>query len=101
MELRTSHGHNSSGAFISSRVPAFNAEYDILEGHPTIGGSRAIWVVVMVVFMTVGVWLAQEVFWEYDANMDLSQLVQNAVYGGLAAAGFGVSFNVGFRGLTW
>jgi uncharacterized membrane protein YjjP (DUF1212 family) len=40
-------------------VPAFNAEYDILEGHPTIGGSRAIWVVVMVVFMTVGVWLAQ------------------------------------------
>jgi uncharacterized membrane protein YjjP (DUF1212 family) len=40
-------------------VPAFNAEYDILEGHPTIGGSRAIWVVVIVVFMTVGVWLAQ------------------------------------------
>jgi len=40
-------------------VPAFNAEYDILEGHPTIGGSRAIWVLVMVVFMTVGVWLAQ------------------------------------------
>jgi uncharacterized membrane protein YjjP (DUF1212 family) len=40
-------------------VPAFNAEYDILEGHPTIGASRAIWVVVMVVFMTVGVWLAQ------------------------------------------
>lgn len=40
-------------------VPAFNAEYDILEGHPTIGGSRAIWVIVMVVFMTVGVWLAQ------------------------------------------
>jgi uncharacterized membrane protein YjjP (DUF1212 family) len=40
-------------------VPAFNAEYDILEGHPTIGGSRAIWVVVMVIFMTVGVWLAQ------------------------------------------
>ena len=33
--------------------------------------------------------------------MDLSQLVQNAVCGGLAAAGFGVLFNVGFRGLTW
>jgi len=40
-------------------VQAFNAEYDILEGHPTIGGSRAIWAMVMVVFMTVGVWLAQ------------------------------------------
>ncbi len=33
--------------------------------------------------------------------MDFSQLVQNAVCGGLAAAGFGVLFNVGFRGLTW
>jgi len=33
--------------------------------------------------------------------MDLSQLAQNAVCGGLAAAGFGVLFNVGFRGLTW
>jgi uncharacterized membrane protein YjjB (DUF3815 family) len=33
--------------------------------------------------------------------MDLSQLVHNAVCGGLAAAGFGVLFNVGFRGLTW
>lgn len=33
--------------------------------------------------------------------MDLSQLVQNTVCGGLAAAGFGVLFNVGFRGLTW
>jgi uncharacterized membrane protein YjjP (DUF1212 family) len=43
-------------------VPAFNAGYDILEGRPTIGGSRAIWVVVMVVFMTVGVWLAQGCF---------------------------------------
>jgi uncharacterized membrane protein YjjB (DUF3815 family) len=33
--------------------------------------------------------------------MDLSQLIQNAICGGLAAAGFGVLFNVGFRGLTW
>ena len=33
--------------------------------------------------------------------MDLSRLVQNAVCGGLAAAGFGVLFNVSFRGLTW
>jgi uncharacterized membrane protein YjjP (DUF1212 family) len=40
-------------------VPAFNAQYDILEGRPTLGSARAIWVVVMVVFMTVGVWFAQ------------------------------------------
>ena len=39
-------------------VPAFNAQYDILEGRPTLGSARAVWVVVMVVFMTVGVWLA-------------------------------------------
>lgn len=40
-------------------VPAFNAQYDILEGHPTLGSARAVWVMVMLVFMTVGVWLAQ------------------------------------------
>jgi uncharacterized membrane protein YjjP (DUF1212 family) len=40
-------------------VPAFNAEYDILEGYPTLGSARAVWVVVMVIFMTAGVWLAQ------------------------------------------
>jgi uncharacterized membrane protein YjjP (DUF1212 family) len=40
-------------------VPAFNAQYDILEGYPTLGSARAVWVVVMVIFMTAGVWLAQ------------------------------------------
>jgi uncharacterized membrane protein YjjP (DUF1212 family) len=40
-------------------VPSFNAEYDILGGRPTLGTARAVWVVVMLVFMTVGVWLAQ------------------------------------------
>jgi uncharacterized membrane protein YjjP (DUF1212 family) len=40
-------------------VPAFNAQYDILEGYPSLGGARAVWVVMMVIFMTVGVWLAQ------------------------------------------
>jgi uncharacterized membrane protein YjjP (DUF1212 family) len=40
-------------------VPAFNAQYDILEGYPTLGSARAVWVVVMVIFMTAGVWFAQ------------------------------------------
>lgn len=40
-------------------VPAFNAQYDILEGRPTLGSARALWVVVMLLFMTVGIWLAQ------------------------------------------
>lgn len=40
-------------------VPAFNAGYDILAGRPTLGSARAVWVMVMLMFMTVGVWLAQ------------------------------------------
>jgi len=33
--------------------------------------------------------------------MNLFDIFQNTVYGGLAAAGFGVLFNVGFRTLPW
>ena len=40
-------------------VPAFNAQYDILEGYPTLGSARTVWVEVMVIFMTAGVWFAQ------------------------------------------
>jgi uncharacterized membrane protein YjjP (DUF1212 family) len=39
-------------------VPALNAQYDILEGHPTLGSARAIWVVVILLFITAGVRLA-------------------------------------------
>lgn len=40
-------------------VPSFNAEYDILAGRPTLGSARAVWVMILLVFMTVGVWFAQ------------------------------------------
>jgi uncharacterized membrane protein YjjP (DUF1212 family) len=40
-------------------VPAFNAQFDILEGRPTLGSARAVWVAVNLVFITVGVWLAR------------------------------------------
>jgi uncharacterized membrane protein YjjB (DUF3815 family) len=33
--------------------------------------------------------------------MDLLPLLHNTVCGGLAAAGFGVLFNISFRGLPW
>jgi uncharacterized membrane protein YjjB (DUF3815 family) len=33
--------------------------------------------------------------------MDFSHFLQDTVCGGLAAAGFGVLFNVGYRGLPW
>ena len=40
-------------------VPFFNAQFDILEGRPTLGTARAVWIAVLLVFMTLGVWLAQ------------------------------------------
>jgi uncharacterized membrane protein YjjP (DUF1212 family) len=39
-------------------VPSVNAQYDFLEGSPTLGSARAVWVVVILIFMTVGVRLA-------------------------------------------
>lgn len=43
-------------------VPAFNAQYDLLDGRPALGTARAVWAIVMMVFMTTGVWLAQSLF---------------------------------------
>lgn len=40
-------------------VPALNAQIDIMEGSPTLGSARAITVIFVMVFVTVGVWLAQ------------------------------------------
>jgi uncharacterized membrane protein YjjP (DUF1212 family) len=40
-------------------VPSLNAQNDILEGRPTLGSARAVWVAVMLIFVTVGVWLGQ------------------------------------------
>ena len=43
-------------------VPIFNAQYEILQGRPTLGTARAMWAMMMLVFMTAGVWLAQSLF---------------------------------------
>lgn len=40
-------------------VPALNAQIDIMEGSPTLGSARAVTVIFIMVFLTVGVWLAQ------------------------------------------
>jgi uncharacterized membrane protein YjjP (DUF1212 family) len=45
-------------------VPALNAQYDILDGRPTLGSARAVWVIVVLVFMTVGLWLGQAILQE-------------------------------------
>jgi len=41
-------------------VPLFNAQCDILEGRPSVGSARGVWAAVMLLFMTIGVWLALE-----------------------------------------
>jgi uncharacterized membrane protein YjjP (DUF1212 family) len=45
-------------------VPALNAQNDILDGRPTLGSARAVWVLVVLVFMTVGLWLGQAILQE-------------------------------------
>jgi uncharacterized membrane protein YjjP (DUF1212 family) len=45
-------------------VPVLNAQNDILEGRPTLGSARAVWVVVLLVFLTVGVWLGRALLGE-------------------------------------
>jgi uncharacterized membrane protein YjjP (DUF1212 family) len=45
-------------------VPSLNAQNDILEGRPTLGSARAVWVAVILVFITTGVWLGQALLGE-------------------------------------
>lgn len=40
-------------------VPATNAQTDIMDGYPTVGSSRAVWVAMVMVFASTGLWLAQ------------------------------------------
>ncbi len=40
-------------------VPATNAQLDIMDGYPSMGSARAVTVMMVMVFATVGVWLAE------------------------------------------
>lgn len=40
-------------------VPALNAQSDIIEGDPTLGSARAVWVAMVLIFVVAGVILAQ------------------------------------------
>jgi uncharacterized membrane protein YjjP (DUF1212 family) len=89
-------------------IPCVNAQGDILDGHPTLGSARAVTVAVILIFVAVGLWLAQVLT---GAPSDLPDnappvyfrlfLLHQTVCGALAAAGFGVLFNIGFRSLPW
>jgi len=93
-------------------VPALNALNDILEGHPTLGSARAVWVVVILVFLTVGVWLGQMLLGQWNLAGGgsplgapwahyLPYLLHQTLFGALAAVGFGVMFNMHNRALLW
>ena len=40
-------------------VPSTNAQTDIMDGFPTMGSARAVWVLMIMVFASVGVWFAE------------------------------------------
>ena len=93
-------------------VPLLNALNDILEGRPTLGSARAVWVVVTLVFLTVGVWLGQMLLGEWRLvgagnpagaaqAQGVAYLLHQTLFGGLAAIGFGVLFNMGGHALVW
>lgn len=89
-------------------VPSLNAQNDILEGRPTLGSARAVWVAVLLIFVTAGLWLGQVVLAEKvdmiskaAPSLDWARLVHHMVCGAIAAVGFGVLFNIGFRPLLW
>jgi uncharacterized membrane protein YjjP (DUF1212 family) len=89
-------------------VPSVNALTDILDGHPTLGSARAVTVAVILIFVAIGLWLAQVCISAADLGMVGGVpaplwffALHQTVCGALAAAGFGVLFNVGFRFLPW
>jgi uncharacterized membrane protein YjjB (DUF3815 family) len=93
-------------------VPSLNAQNDILENHPTLGSARAVWVAVTLVFLAAGVWLSEMFLGEThpvtassSASTALARgvphLLHQTLFGGLAAIGFGVLFNIGGRALLW
>lgn len=93
-------------------VPLLNAQNDILEGHPTLGSARAVWVLVTLVFLTVGVWIGQMALGEWrlagagnppgvSVASGVAYVLHQALFGGVAAVGFGVLFNMGSQALLW
>lgn len=40
-------------------VPSTNAQTDIMDGYPTMGSARAVWVIMVMVFAVTGLWIAE------------------------------------------
>jgi uncharacterized membrane protein YjjP (DUF1212 family) len=89
-------------------IPSVNALIDILDGHPTLGSARAVTVAVLLIFVAIGLWFAQVLTGATDQGILHGETahpwlfgLHQTVCGAVAAAGFGVLFNLGFRSLPW
>ena len=83
-------------------IPVLNAQIDVIEGKPNLAAARALRITFLLLFMALGLSLAQGlVLWgpapahaPDTPDMPLLwRILHQAFFGGLAAAGFGVLFN--------
>ncbi|MBB4303920.1 uncharacterized membrane protein YjjP (DUF1212 family) [Rhodobium orientis] len=84
-------------------VPALNAQTDIMQGFPTLGSARFVTVAMVLVFVTVGVALSHVALdgINTDPLAESHGVLHQALFGALAAAGFGVLFNFAPLALLW
>ena len=84
-------------------VPSMNAQTDIMEGFPTLGSARFVTVAMILVFITLGVGAAHIALGGglQDGVKPVPFIPHHAFFGAVAAAGFGVLFNFGYRNLGW
>ncbi|MCF1504188.1 threonine/serine exporter family protein [Afifella sp. H1R] len=93
----------SSVLLLVPGVPVLNAQTDIMEGYPTMGSARAMTVLMILVFITIGVWAAQMALGVGGprAAPVVHGVLHQAFFGATAAFGFGILFNFGWRTLFW
>ena len=83
-------------------IPVLNAQIDILEGKPNLAAARALRITFLLLFMTLGLSLAQGLVLHGTVTSPNAlapamtlwiRILHQAFFGGIAAAGFGVLFN--------
>ena len=84
-------------------VPSMNAQTDIMEGSPTLGSARALTVFMILIFLTVGVALSRYILMRFGSHDQLLDhgILHHVLFGGIAAAGFGILFNFSWRTVGW
>jgi uncharacterized membrane protein YjjP (DUF1212 family) len=107
-------------------VPALNAQSDLIHNRPVLGGARITWVVTMLLFVALGLAAARELLSAVLPEvlpvagsptpatlastatpaaavpaLTLAGMAHHAAFGGIAAAGFGLLFNMAAGPLAW